>query len=59
MAKIVDIFAEADEKMVEAFMKAGIPLVHGVIPEGKGLFVPWGWVAAEKNDSNGDSAGWR
>ena len=59
MQKVIDIFAEADEKIVAAFIKAKVPLIQGVIPEGKGLFVPWGWVTAEKNDNNADSAGWR
>lgn len=37
MATIVNNFAEAGEKMVEAFIKAKLPHVHGVIPEGKGF----------------------
>ena len=59
ISKIVDIFAEADENMVEALIKPKVPLMHCVIPTGTGLFVPWGWITAEHNDNDGDSAGWR
>ena len=40
MARIVEMSSEADEQMVEALIKAKVPLVHGVIPGGMGLFVP-------------------
>ena len=59
MQKIVDVFAEADEKMLAAMLKAGVPLRTATIPEGKGIFVPWGWMSCEKNDNGIDASGWR
>ena len=48
IAKTADTFAEADQNMVEARIKAKVPLMQCVVPEGTGLFVPWGWITAEK-----------
>ena len=48
LQKVIDVLAESDEQMLEAMLKAGVPLHTATIAEGKGLFMPWGWISCEQ-----------
>ena len=59
MQKNVDTCAEIDVKTLVSMLKVGVNIVFTTVPEGSGLFVPWGWITAEQNNNGKDSSGYR
>ena len=59
LARITDTLAEANVTMLEAMLKAGVEIWHGVVSAGNALVIPWGHIVCEKALNAADVVGFR
>ena len=57
--RIVDLLSLADKEMIEAMLKAGVTIWHGVVPEKATASVPWGKLVVERAENTADVLGFR